>query len=237
MLVLYAMFFELNDETGARESARGLLEDLVDPELAAFLVPDGTSWDAALDGGSMAVPPMPGASASDLGGPAANTAELAAEADPAASMAGSNNWAVAGRLTESGRALVSNDMHLGLTVPGIWYQARLVVNGDSPRDVTGVTLPGTPFMIGGSNTMIAWGNTNSYGDWTDAVVLQPGRAEGTYKTAGGDRPFVEVIEQIEIKGAEPVDSVERETREGPVHDNVDFSDGKIAVSWLAHDVR
>ena len=59
ILVLYAMYFELNDEIGSRESARGLLADLLDPELAAFLVPAGTSWDAALDGGTMAVPPMP----------------------------------------------------------------------------------------------------------------------------------------------------------------------------------
>ncbi len=60
-LVLYAMYFELNDEIGNRESARGLLADLIDPELAAFLVPAGTSWDAALDGGTMPVPPMPAA--------------------------------------------------------------------------------------------------------------------------------------------------------------------------------
>ena len=50
-------------------------------------------------------------------------------------MPGSNNWAVAGRLSTSGSALVANDMHLGIRVPGIWYRARIVVRpaGEQPR--------------------------------------------------------------------------------------------------------
>ena len=114
-------------------------------------------------------------------------------------------------MTRTGRALVANDMHLGLSVPGIWYQARLIVTGDEPRDVTGVILPGTPFVIGGSNGRIAWGNTNSYGDWSDAVVLQSGAGESTYRAGGADVPFTEHVEHIEVKGGEPVEYVIRET--------------------------
>ena len=101
---------------------------------------------------------------------------------------GSNNWAVGGDLTATGRAIVSNDMHLGLSAPNIYYQARLRIEGDVARDVTGVTLPGAPFVVAGSNTKIAWGYTNSYGDWSDAVVLQPGSVPGTYRTPEGDQP-------------------------------------------------
>jgi penicillin amidase len=125
-------------------------------------------------------------------------------------------------------------MHRGLTVPGIWYQARLIIDGDEPRDVTGVILPGTPFVIGGSNGMIAWGNTNSYGDWSDAVVLQPGTSERTYRNGDNELPFTEIKERIEVKGGEPVEYLIRETIWGPVHDRMTYPDGEIAVSWTAH---
>ena len=55
---------------------------------------------------------------------------------------------MSGQLTASGRAIVSNDMHLGLSTPNIYYQARLVVDGDDPTDVSGVTLPGAPVPRG-----------------------------------------------------------------------------------------
>jgi penicillin amidase len=97
-----------------------------------------------------------------------------------------------------------------------------------------VTLPGTPFVIGGSNGRVAWGNTNSYGDWSDAVVLQPGRSAGTYRNGDVELPFAEVVEKIEVKGDEPVDYVIRETVWGPVHDRVEYPEGDIAVSWTAH---
>ena len=149
-------------------------------------------------------------------------------------MRGSNNWAVAGSLTANGRALVSNDMHLGHNAPNIWYQARLRVKGDNPIDVAGVTLPGSPFVISGSNTRVAWGYTNSYGDWTDAVILQPGAKDGTYRTPEGDREFDVHVETIEVKDGEPVEYLVRETIWGPVVDDVDYPDGEIAVSWIAH---
>jgi penicillin G amidase len=85
---------------------------------------------------------------------------------------GSNNWAVSGRLTDTGAALIANDMHLRARVPIIWYRARLHVpaSGSQPAlDLNGVTLPGAPFMVAGSNGHIAWGFTNSYGDWIDVT--------------------------------------------------------------------
>ncbi|HEX6636564.1 MAG TPA: penicillin acylase family protein, partial [Steroidobacteraceae bacterium] len=81
---------------------------------------------------------------------------------------GSNGWAVAGTYTRSGVALVANDMHLDLGVPAVWYPARLRVTGTQAIDITGVTLPGTPAVVAGSNGQIAWGFTNSYGDFSDA---------------------------------------------------------------------
>ena len=94
-------------------------------------------------------------------------------------MAGSNSWAVAGRRSSTGRALVANDMHLGLNLPNIWYRVRLIVTGDAsdapPKlDATGVTLPGTPFVVAGSTGAVAWGFTNNRGDWSDLVLIENG---------------------------------------------------------------
>ncbi|MGB5625322.1 MAG: penicillin acylase family protein, partial [Woeseiaceae bacterium] len=128
----------------------------------------------------------------------------------------------------------SNDMHLGLNAPNIYYQARLVVQGEEGTDVAGVTLPGAPFVIAGSNTRVAWGFTNSYGDWSDAVVLQSGSAANTYRTPEGDREFTVHRELINVKDSEPVPYQIRETIWGPVLDDIDYPDGDVVVSWIAH---
>jgi penicillin amidase len=71
---------------------------------------------------------------------------------------GSNNWAVSGKKSTIGKPILANDMHLGLFTPGIWYQMHQVV--ENQMDITGVVLPGEPFIIAGHNENIAWGMTN-----------------------------------------------------------------------------
>jgi penicillin amidase len=96
---------------------------------------------------------------------------------------GSNNWVVAGSHTATGAPLLSNDMHLGLTVPDIWYEASLHVDGapqSSPAtptlavraalSVAGFTLPGIPFVVVGRNPYVAWGFTNSGADVQDLYI-------------------------------------------------------------------
>ena len=72
--------------------------------------------------------------------------------------------------------------------------------------MTGVSLPGAPFVVAGSNGSIAWGYTNSYGDWADAVVIRPGALPDTYRTPDGDQPFVTHNEIINIADAEPLNT-------------------------------
>jgi len=232
VLVVYAMYMQLNDSRASKEVRRGFARSALPPEVYEWMYPQGTSWDAPIMGEPRVVPSLPPPEVYSLN-------DLADEAPPAREqgrhpLRGSNNWAVSGALTANGRAIVSNDMHLGLDTPNIYYQARLVVNGPEARDVTGVTLPGTPFVVAGSNTHVAWGFTNSYGDWTDAVILRPGELEGTYRTPEGDRPFTTHRESIRIKDAEPVIYEVRETIWGPVLDDIEYPDGDIAVSWIAH---
>ncbi|MGB5517106.1 MAG: penicillin acylase family protein [Gammaproteobacteria bacterium] len=231
-LVVYTMYLELNDERAINDVRRGLAHSVLPKEVYDWMYPQGTPWDAPLVGEPRPVAPIPKAEVYSL-------RDYSAEAPPAMEIGryplrGSNSWAVSGNLTESGRAIVSNDMHLGLRIPNIYYQARLVVAGDEAREVTGVSLPGAPFIVAGSNSRIAWGYTNSYGDWSDAVLLVPGSTANTYRTPEGEAAFVLHDEIIRVKGAEPVEYQVRETVWGPVLDDVDYPDGEIAVSWIAH---
>lgn len=165
-----------------------------------FMYPAKTAWDApnapagvvnaqaGVDGGvPNAVPgygavELPSAEVFDVRGAAGAAADgtPVAVGAPAATVAlapmapdmgiGSNNWAVSGRFTTTGAALIANDMHLRARVPIIWYRARMRVRATETQpalDLNGVTLPGTPLLVAGSNGHIAWGFTNSYGDWVD----------------------------------------------------------------------
>lgn len=232
VLVVYAMFMQLNDGRAGKDVRRGYAHRALPPAVFDWLYPPGSRWDAPIMGEPRTPPPVPPADVFSVR-EVVDVPPPAGEAGKAY-LNGSNNWVVGGNLTGSGRALMSNDMHLGHNVPNIWYQARLVVTGERPRDVTGVSLPGTPFITAGSNGNIAWGYTNSYGDWADAVLLRPGAAPGTYRTPQGDREFDVYRETIEVRDAEPVIYEIRETVWGPVDDAVDYPDGDIAVSWTAH---
>jgi penicillin amidase len=232
ILLVYAMFVKLNDSRARKDVRRGFAHRVLPTEVYEWLYPDGTPWDAPLMGEPRRVAPYPlpneytvrewdskAPLSREKGGPPLD---------------GSNNWAVGGALTQTGRALVSNDMHLGLSAPNIYYQARLVQTGAEPRDVTGVTLPGAPFVVAGSNGYVAWGYTNSYGDWADAVVIKPGDSPDTYRTPDGDRSFLTYTETINIADGDPVEYEIRETIWGPVDDEIEYPDGEIVVSWIAH---
>lgn len=234
LLVVYAMFVKLNDSRAGRDIQRGLAHRVLPPAVYAWMYPQGTPWDAPLMGDARTVLPPPTANVYSI----RNVRDEAPAANEKGKppLDGSNNWAVSGALTETGRAMVSNDMHLELSTPNIYYRVRLIVDEGERRDVTGVSLPGTPFVVAGSNGNIAWGYTNSYGDWSDAVLLRPGSTPATYRTPDGEKPFVLHREIIEVKDDEPVEYPIRETIWGPVLDDIDYPDGEIAVSWTAHKV-
>ena len=256
LLVVYAMYLDLQGRQWSRESARGVLHDQLPAELAAFLDPPGTDWDAPLQGAILAAPPLPGSEVFDLRRQpvaAAVSASLTASVtfsalhvapfptDSAAeseSSSGSNNWAVAGRLTAHGGALLANDMHLALRVPNIWYRAALVFSDaqGQQRRVEGVMLPGAPAIVAGSNGRIAWGYTNSQGDWADLVVLEPSADETGYQTPDGPRPFERVRETLAVKDR-PTETLEILTTVwGPVIDR-DHQGRQRALRWVAHDAR
>lgn len=240
VLTAFSMYLSLNDSTGAEELARSELHESLPPEIFAFLHPLGTEWDAPIVGGAWRVQSIPGAEIFDLRQGAARAAallnppsRLGHEEPP---IVGSNSWAVAGTHTATGAALLANDMHLGLRLPHVWYHARLVVAGgeETPRDLVGVTLPGLPIVVVGSNTHVAWGFTNSYGDWTDLVIIETDPAHADrYLVADTSEPFETRTEVILVRGGSPVSFEVKATRWGPIV-NHDGAGRPLALAWTAH---
>ena len=168
------------------------------------------------------LPPYPGepvpviADLKELYGTLEREAVRLAEFAPDNEGLGSNNWVVSGARTESGKPLLANDPHLGLTAPPVWYFAQLSAPGVS---VIGSTLPGVPGVILGRNERIAWGFTNTGPDVQDLYIEKLDTAGG-YLAPDGPRAFQTVDETIRVKGGEPERLRVRISRHGPVISDV-----------------
>ncbi|RJG06169.1 penicillin acylase family protein [Noviherbaspirillum cavernae] len=127
---------------------------------------------------------------------------------------GSNNWVVSGALSESGKPLLANDPHLGLSAPALWYFAHLSAPG---LNVIGATLPGMPTVVLGRNDRIAWGLTNTAPDVQDLYIERINPDNGKqYQTPDGWADFTAHMETIKVKGQPDVTLEVRQTRHGPV---------------------
>jgi len=126
---------------------------------------------------------------------------------------GSNAWALAGSRTASGKPLLSNDMHLEYSLPGIWYMTQIEAPG---LDVSGVALPGTPGVIVGHNRRIAWGITNLQFDVQDLYIERLDQRTGQYVYKGAVEKARAEREIIRIKGQPPTEQVTWVTRHGPL---------------------
>jgi len=246
LLVIAAMYLDLQgDGRNRRELQLAQLRSVLPAPLADFLLAPDPDWEAPLSGPLSRQPVLPAASVFDLRHAAAGAASVAATAAPvpldAARYPGSNSFAVAGALTGSGAAMLANDMHLGLRVPNIWFRTRLrYPDADAPggqRDVNGVSLPGTPALIVGSNGQIAWGFTNSYGDWQDWVrVLRDPRDPMRYRVPGGWAKIESHAEHIRVKGAPDSLLTVEDTRWGPIMAR-DVDGTPLALAWIAEQPR
>ncbi len=147
---------------------------------------------------------------------------------------GSNNWAVNGRKSATGRPILANDPHLGLNLPSIWYEIQL----QTPElNVYGVSLPGSPGMPIGFNDSIAWGVTNAGVDVIDYYKIRfQNSAKEAYWYDGNWLPVKQQVEVFKLKdGTERSDTVYY-THHGPVlyDDHFGDSDFPLAIHWQAH---
>jgi penicillin amidase len=149
---------------------------------------------------------------------------------------GSNSWAVSGKKSVTGKPLFANDMHLGLFVPGIWYQMHQVIEGE--LDVTGVCLAGAPSVVAGHNLRIAWGMTNAMVDDMDFYLetIHP-ENPNLYMFNGEWREMDVRTERILIKGGEIVEKTLRFTHRGPIISAFKgISDHALSMRWIGNEL-
>jgi len=235
ILVIHSMFMFLQDYTGSEERDLGIAKKMLGDDLFAFFCPQGTSWDAPLLGSAMETPPVPGPETINL---RKKTTALNFDIVPSEhqNIPGSNNWAISGDKSQSGFAMVTNDMHLGIRVPNTWYYASLCWPGPEQNwCVTGVTLPGFPGVVVGSNQHVAWGFTNSYGDFCDIIDLKnPEGDEQTYMTPEGVKTIQIIDQTITVKGEDPEVLHLPWTCWGPII-GTNPEGRKQVVRWTGHD--
>lgn len=142
---------------------------------------------------------------------------------------GSNNWVVSGAHTLTGKPLVSNDMHLGHSIPNVWYEVHVKAPG---YNVAGVSFPGLPFVIAGHNERIAWGFTNVGPDVQDLYIENFNGAGEYEKPTGMQKPEVR-HETIKVRGANDVALDVVITRHGPLIATGDSR--RIALKWTIYD--
>jgi len=133
---------------------------------------------------------------------------------------GSNSWAISGEHTESGLPLLANDPHLSVQLPAIWYENGLHCypkNRDCELDVVGFSFAGSPYIVIGHNSHIAWGFTNMGPDVQDLFVekINPSNPN-QYEVDGEWRDMDRITEIIEVAGSEPIVIEVRSTHHGPI---------------------
>ncbi len=156
---------------------------------------------------------------------------------------GSNNWVVSGAHTATGAPLLSNDMHLSLSAPDLWYTADLQAPTSAGElHVSGVSLPGTPFIIVGHNAHISWGFTNLGAEVQDVAVehLRGDGARSEFQTVDGWRPVLHRPERIVVRGARDITvdvrSTEHNGMETPLISDLYPSEHRpISLRWTVYD--
>lgn len=160
---------------------------------------------------------------------------------------GSNNWAVAGSKTKSGRPILCNDPHLGLNLPSLWFEMQI----HTPTyNAYGVSLPGAPAIVIGFNDSCSFGFTNAMRDVRDYYEVRfKDDSKKEYWFNNQWQPATITYDTIRIRGAKDfIDTIAYVKEFGPVMYDKSFrgkgksgdssirGDGNYyAVRWKAHD--
>ena len=151
---------------------------------------------------------------------------------------GSNNWAVSGTMTKSGRPIVCSDPHLGLNLPSLWYEVQITTPTHSTY---GASFPGSPAVIIGFNDSLAWGVTNAGRDVLDYYELKfKDTTQNEYWYNGAWKAVTKRVEVIKVKDSADVIENIAMSHWGPVmfdafYQNPQSKGRNLAVKWTAHN--
>ncbi|MCA9299920.1 MAG: penicillin acylase family protein, partial [Phycisphaerales bacterium] len=142
------------------------------------------------------------------------TTSAAGEVVLATDNEGSNNWALAGAITETGRPILASDPHRVHSVPSLRYMVHLTAPG---IDVTGGGDPAMPGVIIGHSDFAAFCLTTYGADQQDVYVYELAPGDPLSYRYGEGWEKMEVVEEVfEVKGHDPVTLPLHFTRHGPV---------------------
>ncbi|MCV2357538.1 penicillin acylase family protein [Paucibacter sp. TC2R-5] len=233
LLVVGEMFWMLQGGSVEAGFERATLREHAGDALFDWLNPRGGPWDAALDASEVKPAALPGPALLDLrktqlGRSVQAAFELAGSAGAEAPLIGSNNWAVSGSRSSNGRAILADDMHLDLGVPSIWFRTQLELKTQEGQVLraAGLSLPGMPSLVVGSNGHIAWGFTNAYGQWFDWIKLPDQVPSARLKS---------FTETIAVKGAAAKTLEVQELDGAPIVR--EQAGQRYALRWIAHKVE
>lgn len=239
VLVAYSVYTTLS-MNHVYEQPQAVMRAVLPDELYRFLTPSSSRFDHLLvplaDGSRSDHEPIPVPPASVIDVRALPSPDLQPPlvAPPLTGPAASNQWAVGAMRSATGRAMLANDPHLGLQLPGVFYRSELGWPGAS---ASGIGIPGVPGILIGASDALAWGATASNADQSDWVVVEVDPGDSSrYRVPGGTEAFDTVIEEIRVRDGTTVQLEIRETRWGPVTDQ-DWLGRPLALraTWLDPD--
>lgn len=237
---------EMLDSSVSTKLEREKVQALLPPELAMQLYPTTTWRDRPP---TQPIPPLtdppqnvpPQAAVASQPTAAGSVADLLAlrralsfDENPSPERPGSNEWAVSGAHTASGRPLLSNDMHLQHSIPDVWHEEDLAAGS---FHAAGVALPGIPLIVAGHNAHIAWGFTTLNGDVQDVYVEKTNGA-GEYWSGGQWRRPEHHRERIRVRGGRDVLLDLETTVHGPVLNPLLPGERRmLALRWTLYDPK
>ncbi|MDQ6941624.1 MAG: penicillin acylase family protein [Candidatus Eremiobacteraeota bacterium] len=143
---------------------------------------------------------------------------------------GSNAWAAGADRTTSGKAILANDPHLDIGIPGIWW----LVEASAPGvHIGGGALAGTPGVTLGHNEHVAWGVTA--GETAAMRVLKERRSGADMVQENGRWVHLQHHhERIEVRFGADVDLDVMQTPRGVVISDGGPNGYAYLMDWRMH---
>ncbi|MBZ9786762.1 penicillin acylase family protein [Psychroflexus sp. CAK57W] len=150
---------------------------------------------------------------------------------------GSNNWAISGEKSASGKPILSNDPHVdSRLLPGMFYPIGLFC---PEFKAVGIATPGIPGLLSGRNEFVSFGVTNAYGDSQDLFIEE---TQGDFYKFNGEKTAFETrTETIEVKDSTSVEIEIRSTKNGPVISDFPvfniLTDDVVSLRWSLAETK
>jgi penicillin amidase len=167
---------------------------------------------------------------SEISTPLLKTLCLIEKLTGVSTLSASNNWVVSGRKSVTGKPILANDPHLGLTNPSIWWEVHMVC---PTINVSGFAIPGVPGVAIGHNLHIAWGITNVMVDDVDFYIekINPENPRQYWFKDHWEEMKVKE-ETIRVKGQDPIKTEILLTRHGPIVSDIkDSKEKALSARW------